>query len=69
MSRMMSRLASTMVRYMSRNRARKMPLLDGESQEEELGHAALILPPHAPLLSAGEGGEWEMSSILKSQFS
>ena len=26
---------------------------DGESQEEELGHAALIFPPHAPLLSAG----------------
>ena len=25
---------------------------DGEPQEEELGHAALVLPPHAPCLSA-----------------
>ena len=29
--------------------------LDGEPQEEELGHAALVLPRHAPLLS--DGGE------------
>ena len=27
---------------------------DGESQEEELGHTALVLPPHAPLLCAGD---------------
>ena len=27
---------------------------DGEPQEEELRHAALVLPPHAPLLSAGD---------------
>ena len=26
---------------------------DGEPQEEELGHTALVLPRHAPLLSAG----------------
>ena len=26
---------------------------DGEPQEEELGHAALVLPRHAPLLSHG----------------
>jgi len=33
--------------------------LDGEPQEEELGYAALVLPPHAPLLSAGMNGEQE----------
>jgi len=27
--------------------------LEGEPHKEELGHAALILPLHAPLLSAG----------------
>jgi len=32
---------------------------DGEPQEEELGHAALVLPPHAPLLSAADEGEGE----------
>ena len=26
--------------------------LDGEPQEEELGHAALVLPPHADFLSS-----------------
>ena len=26
---------------------------DGEPQEEEFGHAALVLPRHAPLLSSG----------------
>ena len=30
---------------------------DGEPQEEELGRAALVLPPHAPLLSAADE-EW-----------
>ena len=30
---------------------------DGEPPEEELGHAALVLLPHAPLLSAGEKGQ------------
>ena len=33
--------------------------LDGDPQEEELGHAALVLPPHAPLLSAADEGEGE----------
>ena len=28
-----------------------LPWLDGEPQEEELGHAALVLPPHGLLLS------------------
>ena len=40
---------------------------DGQPQEEELGHAALVLHPHAPLLSSGEGGEWETSVTLKLQ--
>lgn len=30
--------------------------LDGEPQEEELRHTSLVLPPHAPLLSAGMNG-------------
>ena len=30
---------------------------DGEPPEEELGHTALVLLPHAPLLSAGEKGQ------------
>ena len=34
---------------------------DGEPQEEELRHAALVLPPHAPLLSAGEEAESKTS--------
>ena len=38
---------------------------DGETQEEELRHAALVLPPYAPLLSTREGGEWEMLETLK----
>lgn len=35
--------------------------LDGEPQEEELGHVALILRPHALLISAGDEQKWEMS--------
>ena len=27
---------------------------DGEPQEEEFRHAALVLPPHSPLLSAAD---------------
>ena len=41
-------------------------LLDGEPHEEELGHTTLVLLPHVPLLSAGEGGDWEMSEIFNS---
>ena len=39
----------------------------GKPQEEELGHTALVLPPHAPPLTDGEGGEWEISETLKFQ--
>lgn len=38
---------------------------DGEPQKEELEHISLVIPPPAPLLSAGEGGEWDMSETLK----
>ena len=32
---------------------------EGEPQEEELGHDALVLPPHASLLSSADEGEGE----------
>ena len=34
---------------------------DGESQEEELRHVALILRPHALLISSEDERKWEMS--------
>ena len=37
---------------------------DGEPQKEELGHAALVLLPHASLMSPGDEGEGEMSEAL-----
>ena len=40
--------------------------LDGKSQEEQLVHTDLFLPPHVPLMSAEEGGEWVMSETLNS---
>ena len=33
--------------------------MDVEPEEEELGHAALVVPPHAPVLFSGEGWQWE----------
>ena len=33
-----------------------LPWPDGQPQEEELGHAALVLRPHAAFLSAGDKG-------------
>ena len=37
---------------------------DGEPQEEELGHATLVLLCHALLMSVGDEGEGEMSEAL-----
>ena len=34
--------------------------LDGEPQEEEHKHAALVLPPHVAFLSSGKEDKWEV---------
>ena len=36
---------------------------DGEPQEEELGHAALVLPPHSLLTPAGHKGSRKYQSL------
>lgn len=55
MSRMMSRLPRTVVRYMPRNRAKNMPCCSGQTGSPRRRNSdtlAIFLPLHAPLLSA-----------------